>query len=296
MTEEKRKPSGERLAEYRDAGLPFVELQLFSEAPIYDALERDRIESGLMAVAKALGGDDPVVVAMMGGVSPTDRARDLVAKTTLRDVEVRKKLIAGGPDAVKASTDPLIQLMLAIDPPSRAVRAQFEEEVDAVERSAYDKITAARFAAFGSGTYPDATFTLRLATGRVAGYDQEGIAVGPFTTFGGMYERCDGQGNAVPFKMPDRWVRAKGRLKLDTPFNFVSTNDIIGGNSGSPVVNADGKLVGLIFDGNRYSFVWDTVFEGERGRAVSVDARGIVEALGTVYGANALVDELMGKK
>ena len=294
LVAEKDKPSGERLEEYRDASLPSVEMRLYSPAPIYDSLERNKLESGFMRTAAVLGADDAIVQLALGGVSPSDRARQLVDQTTLRDVSVRRALVEGGQPAIDASTDPFIVFAREIDAEARLLRAA-AEEADAIERAAYDKITAARFAVYGTGMYPDATFTLRLSTGRVAGFDQEGVQIAPFTTIGGMYDLCEPLGNAEPFAIPATWMEAKGNLDLSTPFNLVTTNDLTGGNSGSPLIDAKGELVGLVFDGNRYSFVWSTVFEGRRGRAVHVDVRAIVEALSKVYGATALVDELTGK-
>lgn len=293
LVEERDKPSGERLDEFRDASMPRTEMLLFSPAPIYPELERNKIESALMSTAAILGGDHAIVKTAMGGVSPGDRARELVAQTVLGSVDARRALVEGGKAAVAASQDPFIRLAREFDGEARSVRAR-AEEAEAVERGAYDKITAARFEVFGTDMYPDATFTLRFSTGRVSGYQQEGVQVAPFTTIGGMFQRIPVVGNEGVFRIPDSWMAAKDRLDPATPFNLVSTNDIIGGNSGSPLIDADGELVGLIFDGNRYSFVWNTVFEGRRGRAVSVDARAILEALRKVYDAGFLADELTG--
>ena len=167
-----------------------------------------------------------------------------------------------------------------MDAPSRALRKRFEDEVESLQRQGYDQISTTRFAVLGDSVYPDATFSLRLSIGEVQGFDQEGQLIPPFTDLGGLFERSEQQ-SGPDFELPETWHQAKERLALDTPFNFVSTNDIIGGNSGSPIVDRDGDVVGLIFDGNRYSFVWDTLFTQERGRAVSVDVRGMVEVLKT---------------
>jgi hypothetical protein len=244
-----------------------------------------------MSTAASLGADDPLVRVALGGKSPADRARELVDQTTLEDVGVRRALVDGGRAAIEASRDPFIRLVRELDSEARTLRAM-GEEADAIERAAYDKITAARFAVFGTDMYPDATFTLRLATGRVSGFEQEGLQIAPFTTFAGLWERSEAMGGEGVFAIPARWAAARERLNPETPFNLVSTNDIIGGNSGSPLIDERGDLVGLIFDGNRYSFVWSTVYEGRRGRAVSVDVRAMVEALREVYGATALVEEL----
>jgi hypothetical protein len=291
LVEEREKPSGERLAEFRDSALPSFEMRLYSTAPIYDSLERNKLESGFMSTAASLGADDPLVRVALGGKSPADRARELVDQTTLEDVGVRRALVDGGRAAIEASRDPFIRLVRELDSEARTLRAM-GEEADAIERAAYDKITAARFAVFGTDMYPDATFTLRLATGRVSGFEQEGLQIAPFTTFAGLWERSEAMGGEGVFAIPARWAAARERLNPETPFNLVSTNDIIGGNSGSPLIDERGDLVGLIFDGNRYSFVWSTVYEGRRGRAVSVDVRAMVEALREVYGATALVEEL----
>jgi hypothetical protein len=210
-------------------------------------------------------------------------------------VNVRTRLVEGGVEAVRASDDPMIRLALAIDPESRAVRKRFEEDVESPQTDAYGRLAAARFAAFGETVYPDATFTLRLATGTIKGFDQEGVDVPFETTFAGLFERFDEKGPDEPFNLPRKWIASRSSLDLSTPFNIVSTNDIIGGNSGSPLINAEGKVVGLIFDGNRYSFAWDTIYSSEQGRAVSVDVRSIVESLRKVYNATSLANELTGE-
>jgi hypothetical protein len=192
--------------------------------------------------------------------------------------------------------DPMIELARLVDPASRALRKRFENEVDEPKRQAYAALAKAKFAMDGDKVYPDATFTLRLAFGTVAGYKEEGKNVPAFTTFEGLYARSADQGNKGPFELPRRWVERKDRLDLKTPFNFVCTADIIGGNSGSPVVNRDAEVVGLIFDGNIQSLVLDFVYDQEQARAVSVDSRAIVEALRKVYDAHALADELTGKQ
>ena len=292
LVEERAKPDSERLDGYQESRIATLELGLFSSAPIHEALEINRIESGLALMAERFGGESPEVRQALSGKSPAERARELVEGTSLGDVAARRRLVEGGRDAVMASRDPMIRAALATDAAARAVRKRYEDEVQAVERGAYERLASARFQVFGEDVYPDATFSLRLAIGTVKGFEQEGTWVDPFTEFGGLYERFEERGPEEPFALPPRWVEARSRVDLSTPYNFVSTNDIIGGNSGSPIVNRDGRVVGLIFDGNRYSFVWDTIFSGEQGRAVSVDARGILEALRVVYGAEGLVKEL----
>lgn len=292
MTAELEKPSGERLKQYRDSNLASVELRLFSPAPIYEKLEVLNLSVGLAVMAETLGGENEWTLVALGDRSVDDRARQLVAETTLLDVEKRRQLVAGGIEAVKASDDPLIVLARLLDAPARQVQQRFEEEVQSVQNQGYDLLSAARFAVLGDSVYPDATFTLRFSAGRVAGFDQEGTEITPFTRLAGLYERSVAK-SGDDFELPEVWHERKTTLDLDTPFNFVSTNDIIGGNSGSPIVDRDGDVVGIIFDGNRYSFVWDTVFTEQRGRAVSVDVRGMVETLGKVYDAKELLRELL---
>jgi hypothetical protein len=295
LAEEKPKESSQRLREFRDSNLPSVELALFSPAPVYPELEIDNLTSGLLLMAELLGGDDPAVVQALAGLPPRLRAEQLVLGTRLADVAERRQLYEGGAAAVAASSDPLIAFARLFDAENRALRKRFENEVEAVEREAYAKIAAAQFAVHGEDVYPDATFTLRLTFGTVKGYTENGKPVAPFTDFAGLYARSAERGNQPPFELPERWIERKAELALDTPFNFVSTCDIIGGNSGSPVFNAAGEVVGLIFDGNIQSLVLDIAFEAEQARAVSVDSRAIVEALEDVYAMPGLVGELTGK-
>jgi peptidase S46-like protein len=295
LAEEKPKESSQRLREYRDSNMPSLELALFSPAPVYTALEIDNMASGLQLLVEMLGGNDPLVVQALGGLPPRLRAEQLILGTKLADVPARRALYEGGAAAVAASSDPLILLARSFDAENRALRKRYEAEVEAVEREAYAKIAAAQFAILGEDVYPDATFTLRLAFGTVKGFQENGKDVAPFTDFAGLYARSAERGNQPPWELPERWVEKKGALELDTPFNFVSTLDIIGGNSGSPVINAEGEVVGLIFDGNIQSLVLDIAYEGEQARAVSVDSRAIVEALRKVYDMPALVNELTGK-
>ena len=246
-------------------------------------------------MGELLGGEDPSVVKALAGLPPRLRAEQLVLGSKLADVAERKRLYEGGKSVVDACKDPLIELARLFDAENRALRKRYEDEVEAVEREAYAKIAAAQFAVFGEEIYPDATFTLRLAFGTVRGYTDNGQAVEPYTTLAGMYARSAERDNEPPWEVPERWVEKKSALALDTEYNFVSDCDIIGGNSGSPVVNAKGEVVGLIFDGNIQSLVLDIAYEGEQARAVSVDSRAIVESLRSVYEMRELASELTGK-
>jgi hypothetical protein len=290
------KPSGERLREFAEARLPSLKFQLLSDEPIYEDLETLKLADGLQFLAVTLGPDSDLVKKVLAGKSPRERAFELISGTKVRDPEVRKRLFEGGKAAVDAANDPMIELARLVDPTSRAVRKRFENEVDEPKRQAHAALAKAKFAMDGDKVYPDATFTLRLAFGTVKGYKEDGKDVPPFTTMEGLYKRSAEQGNKGPFELPKRWVERKDKLDLSTPFNFVCTADIIGGNSGSPVINAKGEVVGLIFDGNIQSLVLDFIYDEEIARAVSVDSRAIMEALRKVYDANDLADELTGKK
>jgi hypothetical protein len=268
---EKARPNGERLREYRDSNLPSVEQDLFSEAPIYASLETVLLGLGL---------------AEAGRRQP---AADLVAGTRLADVAFRKKLHEGGADAVAKSDDPLIRLVRSIDPEARALRKRFEDEIDGVERAAGSLLAKARFALEGTSVYPEATFTLRLSYGAIKGYMEKGKKIPFTTTYNGVYQRATGQ---PPFQLPPRWIEKKAALNLRAGFNFVLTADIIGGNSGSPVVDRKGELIGLIFDGNIQSLPNRFLYSEEQARSVAVHGLGIIEALKNVYGAQALVAEL----
>jgi hypothetical protein len=296
MTEETAKPNGERLREYRDSNLESLRRQLFSEAPIHGDLETVKLADSLGMYMEVAGAENPLVLRVLGGNSPQDRAAALVGGTKLQDVALRKQLAEGGVEAIRNCDDPMIRLARMVDPAARSVRKIEEEKVEEPQRQAYAKIADARFALLGANVYPDATFTLRLAFGTVKGYTESGRSIPPWTTIAGLYRRAAEHAGEEPFELPDGWIEAKDRLAPGTPMNFASTVDIIGGNSGSPVVDRDGQLVGLIFDGNLASLVWDFLYTSEQGRAVAVDARAIVEALKQVYRADALVEELGGAR
>jgi len=302
------KPSGERLREYRDSNRESLELRLFSPEPIYDAFEMVKLADSLTFLATALGPDDPLVRRVLAARSPRERAADLVRGTSLgrraagdgqpTAPDTRRELYDGGPAAVAASKDAMLELARLVDDEARSLRTVVEAAGE-VKRQAHAEIAQAEFAARGESVYPDATFTLRLAYGTVRGYEQGGKQVPAITTFAGLFDRAREKRETPPFDLPERWRKLAPELERDesfqqTPFNFVSTADIIGGNSGSPVVNTAGELVGLIFDGNIESLVLDLAYDDVRARAVSVDAAGILAALTRVYRADAVVAELTG--
>jgi hypothetical protein len=294
--EESQKPNGERLPEYIDPRKPQIERQVGSDAPIYPGLEKTRITVGLTLMRDRLGAEHDLVKQVLAGKTPDARAAELVDGTRLADPAYRKQLFTGGAAAVKASQDPFIEVARLIEPRARELRKRYDNEVLAVERDAYAKIAQAVFATQGESAYPDATFTLRLSYGGVKSYLEDGTRVAPFTEIRGLYARADQHGHKPPYQLPESWAKAKGKLELTTPYNFVTTNDIVGGNSGSPVINAGGELVGLIFDGNIQSLPGYFVYEGSVNRAIAVDVRGMIEALRKVYAADALVDELLGAR
>jgi len=296
LAQESPKPNGERLREFSEAGLDSLKLQLFSEAPIYDDLETVKLADSLGLMMEVMGADNELVKKVLAGKSPRDRAAELVRGTKLKDVAIRKQLAEGGLKAIDNSNDPMIELAKLIDAPARRIRQTFEQQVDEPQRQAYGKIANARFAVYGSSVYPDATFTLRLAFGEAKGYVEAGREVPWATRLGGTFDHAEAHENKDPFELPAIWKERKGKLNPSTPFNFISTADIIGGNSGSPVVNREGELVGIIFDGNLQSLVLDYIYTDQEARAVAVHSAGILEALRRVYAADRLVGELTGKK
>lgn len=288
--EEREKKEDRRLRGYGEANLPALEQRIASQAPIYPELEIAKLGFSIAKMREVLGPDHPFVKEVLGANTPEGLAKELVEGSRLADPEVRLALWEGGKEAIEASEDAMIRFAKRIDPSARRVRAAFEEKVDAVVRSQASAIARARFAAYGTSTYPDATFTLRLSFGQVKGWEEAGEPVAPITQLGGLFERATG---ADPYALPARWHEAKGRLDLQTPMNFVTDNDIVGGNSGSPAVNQRGELIGLIFDGNIHSLGGEYGFDPRSNRAVSVHGRAIVEALRKVYGADRIVDELV---
>jgi|HubBroStandDraft_6_1064221.scaffolds.fasta_scaffold00022_62 hypothetical protein len=293
---EKAKPNADRMREFRDSALPSLEQQLFSTAPVYKSLDTVLLADSLAEMQDALGKDNPDVQNVLNGKTPANAAKDMIADTKLDDVAVRKQLYEGGQAAIDASNDPLIVAMKAVDPHARAARKVFDDKVDSVVRRDGTLIAKARFAQSGFTQPPDATFTLRLSYGTAKGYQENGKDIPYFTTMGGAYEHAAEHNNQPPYNLAESWMTSKSKLDLKTPLNFVSTADIIGGNSGSPTVNKEGEVIGIIFDGNIESLPWNFAYSDVQARAVSVDSRGIQEALRKIYSATALADELSGTK
>jgi hypothetical protein len=237
-----------------------------------------------------------LVKEVLGGKSPVQLADELVSGTKLKDVEVRKRLAEGGEKAIEDSTDPMILFAKRIDPEARTLRKRYEDNIQGVERLNYALISKASFALKGTSIYPDATFTLRLSFGTVKGYMEKGRRISYFTTFAGAYEHASKHENKPPYDLPKTWLEKKAAVTLSTPLNTVNTADIIGGNSGSPVINRKAEIVGLIFDGNIQSLALDFVYSDKQARAVAVASQGIIEALRKIYGAGSIADELEGRK
>ena len=303
LAAERPKPNGERLREYRESAIPSLQQSLLSTAPVYKDLNVVLLAEAFREMRAQMGANAPAVRDILNGKTPEQRAQELIERSKLDQADVRKQLFEGGEKAIQASTDPLIVLMREIDARARELRKTYDDQVDSVERSSGSKLAKLRFATEGMSQPPDATFTLRLSYGVTKGYvedgrgsvAQKGANVPYFTTMGGAYEHAAKHGNKDPYKLPQSWMDAKSKIKLDTPLNFVATPDIIGGNSGSPVVNKKGEVVGIIFDGNIQMLPGNFQYSDKVARSVSVDERGIIEALRDIYHANALADELEGK-
>ncbi len=288
-TAERELPNNQRMRNYTDAALPQVEQRLLAARPIDKGYDKLRLTFSLDKMREWLGPDSKYVHMILGNDAPDTIADALVDKTRLADAAYRKELWDGGIEAVKASDDPMIRLALSVDEDGRALHKRYEDEVEAPLTRGEEKIADAHFQLYGTDKYPDATFTLRVTYGAVEGWKERGEMVAPFTQTRRLFERATGN---RPFKLPASWVDAKENLNPDTPFNFVATLDITGGNSGSPIIAADGALVGLAFDGNIHSIAGNYWFDESMNRAVGLDTTIILEALSTVYGADHLVEEL----
>jgi hypothetical protein len=292
MAAEAEKPAAERLPGYSDTAMRATRTRLLEVTPVYRDLERIGLTLWLNKAQEYLGADDPAVRALLGNSSAEELATRLATGTRLNEARVRQALLDGGQRAVAASTDPMIQFVLANDPAAREIAGQWRREVVGPIDAAAQKIATARFRVYGDTLYPDATFTLRLSYGRATGWSWQGREVPYVTTFSGLYERATG---AFPFNLSPSWAAARSRLNPATPFNIASTNDIIGGNSGSPLINREGEVVGAVFDGNIHSLGGDFAYDGRTNRAISVTTAAITEALREVYRADHLVTELTAR-
>lgn len=288
---ERPKPNELRLREYADSNLPKIEANLLAATPVHADLEQLTLSFSLDKLREILGPDDPVVRRLLSSESPDSLASKLITNTQLADPAVRKALWDGGSTAIESSTDPMIVLARQIDPDARAVRKIYEDEVQAPVASGQERIAKARFAVLGTNTYPDANFTLRVSYGAVQGWNEKGQDVPPFTRLSRLYERTTGKD---PFRLTQAWLDARSKLDPNTPFNYVTTNDIVGGNSGSPLIDAQGRLVGLAFDGNIHSIAGSYWYDERVNRAIAVHPTIIIKALRDVYGAGSIADEILG--
>lgn len=287
---ERARPDGERFPEFTEARLPATAQGLLAPTPIEAPLEELLISFWASKMREYLTADDPLVRLALGRESPESLAQRIATQSKLGDPAERKRLWEGGAAAIEASTDPAIVFFRKIDAEARALRARFSAEVDGPITRAQETIAKARFARFGTSIYPDATFTLRLSYGKVAGWTEPtGRAVPAFTRTSGLWERATG---SEPFALVPRWEAARSALSPDTIFNISSTNDIIGGNSGSPLIDKEGRVVGAVFDGNIHSLGGEYVYDGALNRTVTVASSITLEALRKVYGMNNLADEL----
>ena len=297
--EEKSKPNGDRLREFSDARMPQMEQAVLSDAPIYKELEIAHLKYGLTRLREELSPDHPLVKKLLGDQSPEQVANALISGTKIHELKVnakgepvgglRKTLWNADRSALAASQDPLIKFVASYDAEVRAARKRFEMEIQGPLKKQKERLAKARFAVYGTGSYPDATFTLRLSYGRVAGWNENGTPIAPFTEMGGAYTRHTG---AEPFALPKSWLAAKGKINLKTPMNLVTNNDIIGGNSGSPMVNKQGEVVGLVFDGNIHSLGGEFGFDEKLNRTVAVDAQALLEAMERIYPAGHIAAEI----
>jgi molybdenum-dependent DNA-binding transcriptional regulator ModE len=283
------KPNEQRLREFVDSQKPALTQKVTSTAPIYDEFEILTLTASLTGMRAEFGPDDALVRKVFGKESPRELATRLVKGSKLRDPKVRKALFDGGEAAVNASQDAMIEFARLVEPETRAVRKAYEDDIESVIKKNAELIAKARFQVYGTSIYPDATGTLRLSFGQVRGWEEAGRKVTPLTTLGGAFDRATGKD---PFALPKSWIDNKAKLDLSTPFNFSTTNDIIGGNSGSPVVDKEGQIVGLIFDGNIHSLGGDYAYDGKDNRAVAVHSAALLETLDKIYGASRIAGEI----
>lgn len=286
---EREKSNEKRLRAYTEASLPGLEQFVLNPAPVHARLEELEVAFGLEKLEEWLGHDHPVVRKVLGNDSPRTVAARLVSGTELFDPEVRRELWNGGEKAVKRSKDPMIRLMRVLEEDSRALLQRYQDEYEAPVTEAHERIARARFAIYGAAVYPDATFTFRITYGQVRGWEEDGRDIPPFTYLGGAFGRATGE---IPFALSQPWLEAQPRLDMQTPFNYVSTLDMTGGNSGSPVIDARGRIVGLAFDGNRHSIAGSYWYDIDKNRAISVHPAVMLEALKKVYGAERILGEI----
>ncbi len=290
---ERDKPDAARLREFSQAALPNVQAGLLAEIPLYPEFEQLKLSWSLSKLRERLGVDNPVVKAILGKESPEAIAKNIVTNSKLGDAALRKQLWEAGSAAIAKSDDPALVLARKLDAQGRKLREQFDHQIEPVQKSAIEQLSKARFAYKGTSVYPDATFSLRLSHGVIRGWDERGTAVKPFTDFAGLFDRAT---DFDPFKLASTWAANEKKLDKKTRFNQVSTNDIVGGNSGSPLINSKGELVGLIFDGNIQSLGGSYFYDESVNRAVSVHSAAISEALKKVYKSDHLIKELHLKK
>ncbi|MFZ1918523.1 MAG: S46 family peptidase [Terriglobales bacterium] len=291
---ERTKPNRDRLPGYTDQALVNVQQRLSAAVPIYKDLEELELTLAFTVIRRDLGTDDAFVRKMLGKDSPEQLAHKLVSGTHLEDAKVREELYKGGQSAIDASTDPMLRFAASINGELLAVRKDYEARVDAPTRAAAEKIAKARFAVYGTSVDPDATFTLRLSYGTVKGFDDaEGKVVPPYTNIGGLFERATG---ANPYRLPESWLKAKSSLNLSVPMNVSTTNDTTGGNSGSPMIDKDANVVGLLFDGNIFSLGGDYGYDAAKNRSICVDSRALLEGMRKVYHIDRIVDEIEGAR
>ena len=287
------KPNEKRYEEFRDSNLDSLKFRLLSPAPIYLDIEEMMLKNSLNLALEKLGKEDEFVKFALADIDPATLANSLITKTKLQDISLRKELLAGGIDAIKKSKEPLIQWALKIDPILRKDRDWYDDEIESVQAIEGNKLAELKFKVFGKSTYPDATFTLRMSYGVVKGFTDDSTIQIPFkTTYYGLFDRAESFDNKDPFSLSSKILERKSAINMDKPLNFISTNDITGGNSGSPVINSKGEYVGLIFDGNSYSHILSYAYTDDKARAVSVHSDGILEALRSIYKMETLVKEI----
>ncbi|QNT79386.1 S46 family peptidase [Entomobacter blattae] len=291
--QERFKPDSERLVEWHEARIPEIKALLAAQAPVYKALEKMELALSLTKMRQVLGVDHKMVKVILKGKTPSELADQLVEGTHLEDPQYRLRLWEQGEKALSSSSDPMIALALKIEPYARSLRKEMDDQVMAPQQQVHQQLSGLIFAREGENIYPDATFTQRLSYGTVKGWKENGAEISPFTNFAGLYERAE---ERPPFELTAAWKAARSRLNLAVPFDFVSTNDIIGGNSGSPVIDREGQVVGLIFDGNLHSIGGDYYFDLQNNRAIAVDTAAIMQSLQKVYNTPKLVDELQKGK